>query len=229
MKKNYSVLFVVATIALVLSCSQSQEESLTKSYDNQASKHVMIDDDIIVMGEDGKMPDSEIQKIVSKKPENYQFGNPNSELWQEKSLRAPSLTVSGYDSKVEINTGKTTFAKGYTCDSRIIAFEYYIVKTYQYKKTVQVPKESTISIPPQSIMANYKPMGCVPGTNNVGYSMSNPISDNTHNTYQLISEAREITHNLMGQLIAPLNNPVYLPCNAIKPSDFVFVYQVTDW
>lgn len=105
------------------------------------------------------------------------------------------------------------------------------MKTYLYKKAVQIPKGTSLSTPPPSLMASYSPiMGKYPGTNNLGYSLSNLISSNsTHDTYHLVTEVNEITHNISGHQIASTNNPVYLPCSAITPNDFVFFYQINYW
>ncbi|MDR0613349.1 MAG: hypothetical protein LBG45_07730 [Dysgonamonadaceae bacterium] len=228
MRKIYSFLFLLCVV-IISSCTQNEVLNDVIG-DGSATEHEMSSD-VVIVSRDGQEPDSEIQKRVDGNIDKYQFGNPHSELWKESMLRSSTnLTVGGYDTKVEVDSYTIMFPQGYACDSRIYTSQYYIQKTYQYKKTIQVPNGTSVAIPPQSIMGTYSPMGRIPGTSKIGYAISNLIpSNNTYDTYHLITEVREITHNISGQQIAPLNNPVYSPCNAITPNNFVFVYQIIEW
>ena len=70
------------------------------------------------------------------------------------------------------------------------------------------------------------PMGNKPGTSSTkGYVYEFISHGANYDTYYLITEGSEITHTVSGQQIAPLNDPVYLPCQIQIPQNIVFKYQ----
>ncbi|MDR2963110.1 MAG: hypothetical protein LBU90_05720 [Bacteroidales bacterium] len=213
-------LFVVClSIALISSCAQEEI--------NQTN---IVQKEVIVTSEDGTEPMSVIQGFVKEHPEYYVFEDSHSDLWAENTventnLKDAPLIASGYDYKTQISTATATYVKGLLCDNRIIAGVSYVTKKIQYKKTIQIPKGATLILPPISTMATMTPMGYVPGTSNIGYAAVYVSTNTVQDTYYLVTEGTEITHNYMGQEIAPANNPVYVPCNLRIPSNFVFKYQ----
>jgi hypothetical protein len=207
------------------SCSQNEIQ------ENEFNREMK---DGIKVSTEGFFPDSAIQKFILENPEYYVFGNSHSDLWvEESSFRSltaqPSLNAYGYDIKVQISTGTTMFPKGLSCDSRIYTGTYYVYKRYQYKKSIQIPPNATLILPPDDFMITMTPIGTKPGTSSTKGYVSELISHGSdYDTYYLITEGSEITHTASGQQIASLNDPVYLPCHIQIPQNIVFKYQYTE-
>lgn len=198
--------------------------------------------DIVFINEDGSEPDSVVRSWIKNNPELYKFTNPHSEFWVEENYinskmkrvatSQPSISVTGYDIKTQINSSVGAFPYGVKCEPRISRYVSYVVIKYQYKKFITVPKGASVILPPDNIMSNFTPMGIKPGTiNQYGYTLAFVSTDGINDTYYLITEGFEITHNASGQQVAPLDDPIYIPCKFIKPSNIVFKYQYSsiDW
>lgn len=216
---------------LVISCSEDDHDTI------QPAVQIEKSGDVVLISEDGVEPDSITESIVSKNPEAYIFENPYSELWKNendgnlKSVNSPPLSVEGYDVKQYLSSYSTMFLSGLSCDSRIQRNITYLVKKYRYKKTIQIPKDATLILPPDSYMQGMSPMGYKPGTNNYGYSALKISSGNVYDTYYLMTEGSEIVYNIYGQQLFPLNNPVYIPCKVQTPHEVIFKYQysIIEW
>lgn len=246
MKKISIYLIMLACAMLVVSCSQNEvyeniaetqiiEDAIEVSKKNAV---IMSDENVIVVSEEGLEPESVVQNLVEEYPEHYNFVDSNSQLWIEENnngfgiLASPPLTASGYDVKTQIGTATTVmFSQGLACDSRVFPYVYYVAKKYQYKKTIQIPHNATLILPRKSIMEAMVPMGIEPGKTTYGYSYELVSTGSTYDTYYLVTEGNEITHNVSGQQVAPANNPIYFPCNLRVPNDFLFKYQYSevDW
>jgi hypothetical protein len=223
--KKYFYHLLIISVMFLSSCSQ-RDEFKNESADNSKSQKSSLEN-VVVVNNEGEEPDSILQLRVAEHPEDYTFCNPHSELWKESLFRSASdPIVVGYAIVTKISESISLFYQGYLCDNRIFTMQSYIVKTNQYKAVIKIPHGATLVLPPPSIMATYSPMGNVPGTTNtVGYSAVSVSTDNSYDTYYLVTEIREITHNSSGQQIAALDNPVYIPCSAYTPSALAFKYQ----
>lgn len=199
--------------------------------------------DVVIANREGDFPKEIIQKWVNDNPETFgRIINPYSKNWPSEegsddnspTLRSSSssdaiLSIYGYDSKELISTVTTMFPQGYGYDNRIVPYTYYILKTYYYKKSIQVAGDESISIPSSTVMQNYSNMGLQPGSNTIGYSCEIVSSNSQFVNYNFITTVKEITHTISGQQIAPDNNPVLLPGNVTDPSTFQFRYQISSW
>ena len=145
------------------------------------------------------------------------------------SASQPPINAIGYEIKTLMYTEVTMFPKGLACDTRIQRYVQYVYKKYQYKKIIQIPAGADLILPPLSVMSTIAPMGNLPGTtNSIGYSSLFVSTNGVYDTYYLITESREITHTAAGQQVAPLDNPIYMPCTINPPSQLLFKYQYSD-
>lgn len=219
-------------VILIVSCSQEE------SFDN-GIKSIKENQEVVINKSDkGIETESEVLRQICENPELYLFEDSNSDLWKEeshdnlKSAYSASLTTTGYDVKSQISSGITNFYYGLVCESRIVPRTSYVWVKYRYKNLIQIPTGATLILPPSSIMSTMYPMGIEPGTTStVGYSSELVSIGSTYDTYYLITECREITHNAIGQEVFPSSDPVILPCNIGVPSEFLFKYQysIIEW
>jgi hypothetical protein len=173
--------------------------------------------------------------------EGYNFVDSNSELWNENDtvysvpasavLTKSSPIPSYYTSIKELTTIKATFAYTLPCDSRLQKQIIYLLKKELYVAQIQIPKNSSLILPPSSVMNTYSPMGYLPTGTGYGYSMEKVRTTTTHDIYNLMTQVWSITHTLMGSQVAPLNNPIYTSCQMYNPKDICFYYQYStvDW
>jgi len=229
---NFKIYFLafISIVILLVSCNDNKD--MEKQDLLPTDELVNYQEKVIELSENGNEPDSTVLEYILQNPELYRFIDSNSELWTEgseenlKSVYSGSLTALGYDVKELIKTTKAMFYNGLSCDSRIQPRVTYLVKKYRYKKLIQIPAGASLILPPSNIMSTIHPMGIKPGTSStVGYTIEDVSTGSTYDTYYLVSEGSEITHNLLGQQIASVSNPVIIPCNIGVPRSFLFKYQ----
>jgi hypothetical protein len=173
--------------------------------------------------------------------EGYNFVDSNSELWNENDtvysvpasavLTKSSPIPSYYTSIKQLGTEKRAFAYTLSCDSRLQKYLPYLLKKELYVAQIQIPKNSSLILPPSSVMNSYSPMGLLPTGSGHGYSMEKVRTTTTHDIYNLMTQIWSITHTLMGAQVASLNNPIYPSCQMHNPKDICFYYQYStvDW
>lgn len=246
MKKINVYAFLVFSTISIISCSQNEvyeniADAQVVGDVNETSKinsFEVIEDSVIKVSNEGFESESAVLNFIEQHPNYYKPVESNSHLWQEEDtknrlgiLSIPSITVSGYDVKTQIGFSTTMFPSGLSCDSRVFPYVYYLSKKYQYKKSIQIPHNATPILPPESIMTSLAPMGITPGKTTIGYTYVLVSTGSVYDTYYLITEGNEITHNVNGQQVAPSNFPIYTPCNLRIPDNFIFKYQYSeiDW
>lgn len=212
------------SIILCFSCTQEDsyiEETVTINEDSE-----------IQISVDGYFHESFIAEQISNNPSLYEFENNNSHLWLDesnsnlKSATSGSFSVLGYDNKTVIGTTVGTLYS-LSCDSRIIPGAY-IIKRYRYTKMIQIPAGATLVLPSNEYMSNMYPMGIMPGETSIrGYTAQLVSSGNMFDTYNLITEGSQITHNSIGQRIVPVSEAICIPCQCGHPWNNIWKYQYT--
>jgi len=158
----------------------------------------------------------------------------DSTKWFSKTrAMSPSIKVSGITSKQWISESKVYLDKRHGWkDVRLVSYAYFS-RGYYYHREVQIPKGSSIILPPPDVMTA-NPMGFNPITGKgIGYSATFFKTVGDFDVYRLSTYVEEVTHDLSGRLvfIPPIYNPqtfISYKSEADAQSKIIFTYKYTD-
>ena len=228
--KKISFLFILSIIALITSCSQSDELS---QHVNQISKEDVVP--VISYDSLGRMNQNYFLN-------NYHVSERNDSLYEiisqlttknvsSRSQRVSATetsggpyTVTGYTSSTLTNTYKAMFSTVTTAMQNLglSSGVIYIIQSYLYKYRITIPHNSSLILPPKSNMSN---MGLEPSNTSIYNYDAISISTSTDgDVYDLTTQSNVVKYLVSGQEITP----VYLPLNfGNDPNNLTFKYAWT--